>query len=145
MAVPNPTIAQLASIMRYRTEGALAKQGVFNTDTNPTATQATEMLALAVAIILPKLRLGKMIDNTDPLLPVIVPTVLDEQTALLVEHAALFKTAILIEGGSERETDDNNSIALWQSQYDEIMDTLMAFGGGRLTSIGLDSNPLLAL
>lgn len=105
-----PTVRDLSTLMRARTKGQYANQGVFNNDTVPTAEQADDLIDLATDIVL--IKVG------------------DELAARFYKHARstiLFKAAALVELTyyPEQANDDNSAYSLYQAQYNELMGTLV--------------------
>lgn len=105
-----PSVAKLSSLMRARTEGEFANQGVFNDQTVPTADEADDLIDDATDLVL--IKLGPNI-----------PFDLTRQAS----KAVLFKAAALVEltYTPEQATDDNSAYARYQAQYDETMAALI--------------------
>lgn len=105
-----PSVAKLSSLMRARTEGEFANQGVFNAETVPTADQADDLIDDALDLVL--IKLGPN-----------VPYALTRQAG----KAVLFKAAALVEltYTPEQTTDENSAYARYQAQYDETMAALI--------------------
>lgn len=106
-----PTLDELATLMRARTQGTLSLQGEFNTDTLPTADQAESTIDIAQALVLA--RLG----DTVP-----------DNLVSAAEKAILFKAAALVEVTyyPEQANDDSSAYSLYQAQFEELRDALIA-------------------
>lgn len=107
-----PTVADLSALMRARTQGTLAYQGVFNSDTLPTDVQAQAMLDTATTIVLAAS--GCSVDD------------FPDSFVGVAEQAIKFKAAALIEVTyyPEQANDDNSAYELYQAQYMELVAVL---------------------
>lgn len=107
----SPTVADLSALMRARTEGELSFQGEFNDETRPTDVEAQEMIDLAKDIV-------ETVTGPD------IPT----SRLASAKRAILLKAAVLVETSyyPEQANDENSAYTVWQAQYVELRDSLIA-------------------